>query len=398
VSSSDSESSYKSKCLKSNYKAIILENARLCSEAKSKMMLSTFESKELKGMYEGVQTVCNRAKENIESARISTRHIPKKAEKILDAPSLIDDYYLNPLDWGYNNSLLICLGPGLYSYEIYTGTAKLIMSYSKGYLTSVGWSSIGSTIAIGTSDNNVILWDGVEGKEIATARFHLSRVTSITWNPIQKHIISTGGKDGAIHNLDTRTMVSPIYSFTSAHMQEICGLKWAPEGSRLASGGNDDTFCIWEIGREEPIWRCQEHTAAVKALAWADWKRGTLATGGGTDDKTIRLWDVYNKQCEQIVKVNSQVSSLHFNGRYKEVISSHGFHENQISVWSYPTMKKMSDLKGHKGRILATAFSPDGCMLASLGADETLRLWRINEPEKETEKTISKDIWSDYLR
>ena len=32
------------------------------------------------------------------------------------------------------------------------------------------------------------------------------------------------------------------------HRQEVCGLKWSPDGQQLASGGNDNMLCIWDIG------------------------------------------------------------------------------------------------------------------------------------------------------
>ena len=36
------------------------------------------------------------------------RKIPEEPERILDAPQLIDDYYLNLLDWGNQNILSVC--------------------------------------------------------------------------------------------------------------------------------------------------------------------------------------------------------------------------------------------------------------------------------------------------
>jgi len=41
-----------------------------------------------------------------------------------------------------------------------------------------------------------------------------------------------------------------------------------------------------------PLWKFHEHTAAVKALAWDPHVAGVLATGGGTQDKHIRFWNV----------------------------------------------------------------------------------------------------------
>lgn len=36
-------------------------------------------------------------------AKKQSRHIPTTMERILDAPDLVDDYYLNLLDWSCNN-------------------------------------------------------------------------------------------------------------------------------------------------------------------------------------------------------------------------------------------------------------------------------------------------------
>ena len=38
------------------------------------------------------------------------RSVPQAPERILDAPDMLDDYYLNLLDWGSNN---VVRGPGI---------------------------------------------------------------------------------------------------------------------------------------------------------------------------------------------------------------------------------------------------------------------------------------------
>lgn len=39
------------------------------------------------------------------------------------------------------------------------------------------------------------------------------------------------------------------------------------------------------------IGKLTEHTAAVKALAWSPHRNSILATGGGSTDKSIKLWN-----------------------------------------------------------------------------------------------------------
>jgi len=40
-----------------------------------------------------------------------------------------------------------------------------------------------------------------------------------------------------------------------------------------------------------PIYKFNDHNAAVKALAWSPHQHGLLASGGGTADRTIRFWN-----------------------------------------------------------------------------------------------------------
>ncbi len=60
-----------------------------------------------------------------------------------------------------------------------------------------------------------------------------------------------------------------------------------------------------------------------------------------------------------------------------ELVTSHGFSQNQLTVWKYASMARMAELKGHSQRVLQLAQSPDGTTVVSGGADETLRFWKV---------------------
>lgn len=75
---------------------------------------------------------------------------------------------------------------------------------------------------------------------------------------------------------------------------------------------------------------------------------------------------------------------------YKEFITGHGFANNELIIWKYPTLTKIAELTGHTSRVLNLAMSPDGTTVVSAAADETLRLWNCFafDPEKKKAATM----------
>lgn len=61
-----------------------------------------------------------------------------------------------------------------------------------------------------------------------------------------------------------------------------------------------------------------------------------------------------------------------FSKNNNEMVSTHGYSLNQIIVWKYPTMKKVTTLTGHTYRVLYLAMSPDGQTIVTGAGDETL--------------------------
>ncbi|ORD95347.1 CDC20 [Hepatospora eriocheir] len=114
-------------------------------------------------------------------------------------------------------------------------------------------------------------------------------------------------------------------------------------------------------------------------MDWCDWKYGVLYTGGGSQDKTIRQWDVNLFKEIKRVHTESQVSSVHCLSKYKELVTAHGFYTNDLNLWKFDKMKHVKSFGSHDSRILHTAVSPDQSKLISLGPDENLKFWKIGE-------------------
>ena len=81
----------------------------------------------------------------------------------------------------------------------------------------------------------------------------------------------------------------------AGHSDEIYGLTRNSEGTKLASGCNDNRVKEWDNRHRSssptPIHRLNHLKAAIKALTWATWSSNLLATGSGTGDGRIMFWN-----------------------------------------------------------------------------------------------------------
>lgn len=303
------------------------------------------------------------------------RHIPTSAEKILDAPDLENDFYLNLLDWSSTDLLAVGLGSRVYLWNSAQGTIDELFDSNNEEVrvTSLKWMMDGSHLAIGTSESDVQLWNVDRKKQVRTMRGHMSRVSSLAWN---EHILSSGSRDSSIFHHDVRVAEHHVGTL-KGHTQEVCGLTWSPDGSQLASGSNDNKCLIWDKGASEARFSFEDSCAAIKALAWCPFQRNVLATGGGTADRHIRFYNTLTGSIVNSVDTKSQVCSLVWSPHERELLSSHGYSQNQLCVWKFPSMAKIAELTGHTQRVLHTAVSADGTTVCSAAADETLRFWKV---------------------
>jgi cell division cycle 20-like protein 1 (cofactor of APC complex) len=86
-----------------------------------------------------------------------------------------------------------------------------------------------------------------------------------------------------------------------------------------------------------------------------------------------------------------------FSKSVNELISTHGYSQNEINVWHYPEMQKVATLTGHTYRVLYLAMSPDGSTIVTGAGDETLRFWSIFPSKTSNNKMHSKILSMDSI-
>ena len=339
----------------------------------------------------------NNQKENLNNINNNSeyknqRKINQKPYKELLTSNLIDDFYLNLLDWSSKDQIAVGCTTNVVLWNNNKTQSEILLNYPCGnleesenfvekYVSSLIWSNEGDKLAVGHSLGCVEIYDVNKKKMISNYGGHTGRVGVVSWNG---NIISSGSKDCNIITRDIRCKNNNenIIVRYLGHSQEVCGLKWSFDGSQLASGGNDNNLMIWNLHSTKPNVCNNSHLAAVKAIAWSPHHHNILASGGGTADRTIRFWNT--STFENILKYDtgSQVCNLVFSKTSNELISTHGFSLNQINIWKLPNLTKTATLIGHTFRVLYLGLSPNGQNIVTGAGDQTLKFWNVFPPFK----------------
>ena len=354
---------------------------------------------------------------------------------MLDAPDLVDDFYLNLLSWSSKNTLAVGLGRDVYLWKASDGTVSVLNSESGNnnavvegdYVSSVSWAGDGRHVAIGIAragavpgsdqsrQHEVQLWDAAAGRQLRSLKGHAARVASLAWNG---STLSSGGRDSLILNHDVRAREHVVASLSdNGHSAEVCGLAWDRSGRYLASGGNDNVVCVWEptaratmstrsstsnnpsVPVYRPRHRFTDHCAAVKALAWCPFQPAVLASGGGAADRSIRTWNAHTGAALSHVDAGAQVTSLAWaplaDGS-RELLSAHGYSSapnapsNGLAIWKYPSLTRVATVGvagvGATGATTANAVATNGA-----GAHGARVLHMTVSPDGRTVATAAAD-------
>jgi len=269
-------------------------------------------------------------------------------------------------------------------WDVQTGVEKQRFTGHTGNVSSVAFSPDGKTLASGGGwDNTIRLWDVETGTELRTLTGpeHTRGVNSVAFSPDGKTLASgrtwNWTYDNTIRLLDVTTGET-IRTFRIGYPGNVNSVAFSPDGKTLASSSND-TIRLWDVETGIKLRTLTEHEDTVSSVAFSpDGK--TLASGSGSfirySDDTIRLWDVETgTELRTLTGHTRGVSSVAFSPDGKILAS--GSSDNTIRLWDVETWTHLHTLTEHEDTVWSVAFSPDGKILASGGSDKTIRLWRM---------------------
>jgi WD40 repeat protein/transcriptional regulator with XRE-family HTH domain len=268
------------------------------------------------------------------------------------------------------------------------------------WVNSVAFSPDGKLLASGSADNTIILWDAYTRQSIGSPLTgHTDKVLSVAFSPDGKRLAS-GSADNTLILWDVASR-QPLDSRFDKHSDDVTSVAFSPDGTLLASGSKDHTITLWQIG-EGYTYGMQEfgaaspppfglslvgHTAGIVNMAFSP--DGSRLASGGEDNLAI-VWDPHAPSSLLRASLQgridiwrapslSNINNVSFSPDGQMLASAtSGIEDNAIRLWDATTQQPLDPpLIGHAASVMDIAFSPAerGKLLASGSADKTIILW-----------------------
>jgi WD40 repeat protein len=182
------------------------------------------------------------------------------------------------------------------------------------------------------------------------------------------------------------------------HQQFINGFAMTKDGKRAVTGSDDNTIRVWDLGTGQEIARFQHNTQVWPVAISNDGKKVVSA---GLDSN-VRVWDVDKKVEIRKLEHPTRVWSMAFSPDGKVLVCGTGGQVNQIPkninfgpnppqfnqndnalyFWEFESGKFLRRLTGPNGYVRALVWTPDGQYLVSGGQDNTIRVWGAGKKGK----------------
>jgi WD40 repeat protein len=238
-------------------------------------------------------------------------------------------------------------------------------------VTSVAFSPDDTIVASAGKGKSARLWDAGTGKHLRTLPRHVPEVNSVAFSPDGTVVATSSNRDKTICLSDPntgeriRTLISPLPGLSGVHH-----IAFSPDSATLASVGGDHTISLWDPKSGSLLKQLTGHLNPIRQVAFSpDGTKVASASFHG-----VRTWG--RKTGKQLsVTKTPETASIAYSPNGSRLATAAGRNITLLDCSKSVPRKPPISLKGHMNTVAWIAYSPDGSKLASASLDSTARIW-----------------------
>jgi serine/threonine protein kinase len=266
-------------------------------------------------------------------------------------------------------------------WNLATGEKIHTLNGHNQWIWAIAFSPDGKILASGSADKTVKLWDVATGKAIRTLAGHTQGITSVAFSPDGQTLASSSlDQKIKLWNVTTGKEIRTL----AGHTQAVATVAFSPDGKTLASGSWDQKIKLWNVKTGKEIRTLVGHSEFVLSVAFSPDGINLVSSGR---DKTIRLWNLISGETIRTFKGHTdKVNSVAYLSKKDQGKSPNNFtlvsgsNDNTIKLWNLETGKEIRTLKRDSGYIYSVAVSNDGKTIASGGsAGNIIKIWQVSQ-------------------
>ena len=193
--------------------------------------------------------------------------------------------------------------------------------------------------------------------------------------------VATGSRDGTARIWDLETGAQERVIDPKASPQQslilpgtsmvVWSVRFSPDGSQLATAGEDGMVRIWEVATGEELLAAQVHTRPVQDLAYAP--DGSSVYSAGDDGIVVAVDPTTGARTQDRFPHSSGLWTLDLDPEGARMVT--GASDGSAVLWDLNSREQLAVMRGHDGSIHDVAFDRTGELVATAGKDGTIQLW-----------------------